>query len=394
MRNLAAAAIVFCLAAQAQTTAQLQAPKPPKTAASPLAASVLILVNDEIFPSPGTGRKGASEWVGEYYAGKRGIPASNIVHLSIPCPDGALHWDCWHISWDNFNTMIRQPLLKALKSKDPSNSIRYIVPVWGIPSHISSIPGVPSGGWSVDTFLASIQSGNASVGMGNPYLAGTEEAKAHFATWQNPAGWRMYLVTRLDGPTPQIAAELVDKAMRAETNLKRSDGIAYFDFRHLACCDGYTPGDQSVENANRLSTAQGFRSVLNDQVETKHMIQSAPNTLWAWGWYSGPSTNDGYQFVEGAVGAQLTSYTADGLRVPRPGAWVELWLRQGITATWGATAEPSVAGYALGDNFFAHFWTGYNFAESAYLATPALNHTMVFVGDPLYSPQIFRSQVH
>ena len=149
-----------------------------------------------------------------------------------------------------------------------------------------------------------------------------------------------------------------------------------------------------MTNANRLSASHGFRSVLNDQTQTGHMIREAPNALWAWGWYSGTVTNDVYQFVEGAVGAQLTSYTADGIRVPRPGAWVELWLRRGITATWGATGEPTVEGYAKGDNFFAHFWTGYNFAESSYLAAPALNHMMVFVGDPLYSPLVFRSKDH
>jgi len=385
--------ILVSLAARAQAP-NTPAPKPPKVAISPQAASVLILVNDDVPPSPGTGRKGASVWVGEYYAGKRGIPAGNILHLSIPCQDGALAWDCWHVSWEVFDASIRRPLLKALTARGTSSSIRYIVPVWGVPSHVSQIPGFSGEGLSVDSFLASIQSGNTSVGLRNPYRAETEEAKAHFANWQNPAGWPMYLVTRLDGPTPQIATGLVDKAMRAETNLKRTDGIAYFDYRHLACCDGYTPGDQSVANANRLSATHGFRSVLNDQGETKHMIQEAPNTLWAWGWYSGPVTNDVYQFVEGAVGAQLTSYTADGIRVPRPGAWVELWLRRGITATWGATTEPTLGGYALGDNFFAHFWTGYNFAESSYLASPALNHTMVFVGDPLYSPLVFRSPEH
>src|SRR5438045_4201397 len=94
-------AILICLLAQSQTPGDT-APKPPKTAASPEAESVLILVNDETPSSPGTGRTGASVWVGEYYAGKRGIPASNILHLRLPCGDGPLHWDCWHISWEDF----------------------------------------------------------------------------------------------------------------------------------------------------------------------------------------------------------------------------------------------------------------------------------------------------
>ena len=232
---LAAGAILTCWLAQAQT------PRPPKTAASPLAASVLILVNDEIPPAPGTGRKGASDWVGEVYAEKRGIPSGNILHLSIPCADGALHWDCWHVSWADFDALIRRPVLKALTARGASNSIRYIVPVWGVPSHVTHVPGFSGEGLSVDGFLASVQSGNLSVGLRNPYHAEVEEAKAHFANWQNPAGWRMYLVTRLDGPTPQIVLGLVNKAMRAETNLKASDGIAYFDFRHWPAATATLP---------------------------------------------------------------------------------------------------------------------------------------------------------
>jgi uncharacterized protein (TIGR03790 family) len=136
--------------------------------------------------------------------------------------------------------------------------------------------------------------------------------------------------------------------------------------------------------------SHSFTSVLNDQSRIGSMIRKAPRTLWAWGWYSGPATWDGYEFVEGAVGAQLTSYTANSVRTMMPGTWVPLWLQAGITATWGATGEPTLAGYAMGDNLLSHFWMGYNFAESSYLAAPALNHKMVFIGDPLYAPRIFR----
>src|SRR5262245_7454615 len=97
------ALLVFTFGAAAQSL------KPPKQAASPEAASVLILVNDEVLPEKGTGRKSASIWVGESYAAKRGIPESNILHLRIPGTGDPLAWDAWHISWDNFDTYIRKP---------------------------------------------------------------------------------------------------------------------------------------------------------------------------------------------------------------------------------------------------------------------------------------------
>ena len=366
-------------------------------AATPDASRVLILVNDEVPPSAGTGRKGASVYAGEYYAEKRGVPKEHILHLRIPlacCQHDPLAWDSWHIRWDRFDETIRKPLLKYLSAHRLTGEIDYIVSAFGIPTTLVNTPSVQNGnGLSVDSFLASINSGAEAIGLRNPYHAKkATDMPPHFREWSNPAGWKMYLVTRLDGPSVAVATGLVDKAMRAEKHLKRKDGIAWFDYRHRPCCDAYYEADQGVMDAYVLSTAQGFKSMLNDQGKTKAMIHDAPETLWAWGWYSGPKTWEGYRFVEGAVGAQLTSYTATNIRGMMPGTWVPLWLNAGITATWGATGEPTVRGYARGENLLNHFWMGYNFAESSYIASPVLNHKMIFVGDPLYAPEIFRQR--
>jgi hypothetical protein len=67
------------------------------------------------------------------------------------------------------------------------------------------------------------------------------------------------------------------------------------------------------------------------------------------------------------------------------------WRRKyGTYSTWGATGERYTTGHANGDVLFGHFWRGYNFAESAYLANPFLNRMMVFMGDPLYAPRAFQ----
>ncbi|MFN7937697.1 MAG: TIGR03790 family protein [Bryobacteraceae bacterium] len=383
-------AVCLVLAALLPLAEAQQRPRLRKVAASPEAGRVLVVVNKAVGKMEGTGKTGASVWVGEYYAEKRGIPAANILYLDIPSTDDPFAWDSWHLPHARYEEFIRQPLLKKLRSYPPDQRILYIVTTFGVPSHLQSFPNVPGEGWSVDSCIAGLEAPNQQWRMVNPYRAALSQTPAHFENWQNPAGWPMYLVTRLDGPTPVIAAGLVDKAMQAEQTLRSTDGAGYYDFRHVACCDAYYQGDLTFLNAYNLSAKRGFRSVLNDQSQTKGMIKGAPDTLWAWGWYSGPAVNDVYQFVNGAVGAQLTSYTAEGIRIPRPGAWVELWLRRGITATWGATTEPTLSGYAMGDNLLSRFWSGYNFAESAYLASPFLFHTMVFLGDPLYAPRVFR----
>ena len=43
--------------------------------------------------------------------------------------------------------------------------------------------------------------------------------------------FKMFVVTRLDGPTAEIAKGLVDKAIQGETSLTLKSGIAYFDYQ-------------------------------------------------------------------------------------------------------------------------------------------------------------------
>jgi uncharacterized protein (TIGR03790 family) len=358
-------------------------------------STVLILVNDLVPPESGTNGIGASIYVGQYYAARRGIPAANILHLNVPlgcCANDPHDWDSWNIPWSNFETYIRAPLRNFLESGGLKYGIKYIVPTYGVAVRVTT-PNHPAGlqpdFLSIDSFLAALYSGTDAQFQRNPYAVSVPSySKPHFADWQNPQRWPMYLVSRLDGPSAAIAAGLVDKAILAESTLSRSDGIGYFDYQNSS---NYPVTDGTMYNAYQLALQHGMRAVLNDQSVTGAMIHDAPQALWAWGWYSGPFDWDGYQFVNGAVGAQLTSYTANVIRYQGQGTWVARWLQAGVTATWGTTGEPYTSGYANGDNLLDHFWNGYNFGESSYLAAPVLNWMMVFVGDPLYAPRIFET---
>jgi len=349
-------------------------------------ASVLLIVNDATVPEPGTGKMKASQYVANYYAQARRIPKSNIFHINYRmgcCSSYATLSDSWTISWKDFDERIRQPLKKFLEEKQLKDKIRYIVPTYGVPSHLTQ----PVAGLSVDTFLAALYSPQADRTLSqNPYYQHSPvSTPERFKDFDLP--FPMYLVTRLDGPTAQIAASLVDKAMEAERGIEKDSGIGYFDFRSVV--GQYQSGDDSVKRAFEFCEQTGFRCTFNNQSQTGGMIRDAPDTLWAWGWYSGAVTRDVYRFKPGAVAAQLTSYSASSIRYPKGGAYVELFLRRGVTATWGATGEPYLTGFANGDNLLNHLWNGYNFAESSYIANPRLGWMMVFVGDPLYRP-VFR----
>jgi uncharacterized protein (TIGR03790 family) len=363
-------------------------------------SSVLVLVNDAYLPETGTNGVGASIFVGEHYAEMRNIPASNILHLNIPYAgwqsDGQWHgmeYDAnQFLSYADYLTYIQNPVNKYLEENGLSGTILYIVTTYGIPVMLGDTV------WreSIDSLLSIMNSGVAPEAGWLPNLYQDPTATgspAHFAQWINPNGYKMYLVTRLDGPNATIAASLVDKAILAEETLTPSSGIGYFDFvGYPASNTSYYPLDQTMLNAYSTAVDFGIPAVLNDQSHTGHPIEAGPNPAWVWGWYIPSITNTYSTPVTGAVGSQATSYTCNSLRdggLPGDSNWCAYFLLNGFTATWGATGEPYTIGIATGDSLFGHLWRGYNFAESSYLANPFNNWMMVFIGDPLYSPRRF-----
>jgi uncharacterized protein (TIGR03790 family) len=511
----------------------------------------------------------------------RGIPSSQILHLNIPL--SVLLYKPYYeeISWANYLTYIQNPVKTFLETNGLKDKIMYIVPTYGVPYKLGNLPtNNYSASYSLDSVLAGLYSGLTSPFSWNPYQGGATNMPPHFKNWTNPNGWKMYIVTRLDGPSAVIAAGLVDKAMSAETSLKKTDGNGYFDFRNYGGDNSnpYHVADQTVLNGYNLAIAAGLPAVLNDQSQSGYMFaepssyaftgssvsivsdgintvttsfafsaitagkfkiafrnykqgppergehwpitsrvysadrksywelyypftfdgwsaryatlskivngstvasvsvavtntpqavdleftfsnttgtmfkngvalasltdvasnqfavsftqirfqdwigqlngltitdaggaavwddsfasdstrnytwmtmpQQAPRALWIWGWYGDPGW-DAYGIVNGAIGTQLISDSASHLR--QVSSWAPYFLQQGITATWGASGEPYTYGYANGDTLFNHIWNGYNFGESSYIATPGLNWMMVFVGDPLYSPAIFKT---
>jgi uncharacterized protein (TIGR03790 family) len=360
----------------------------PRLSAAHEPAKVLLVVNDATPPETGTGGIGASLFVAERYAEARGVPQSNIVHINVPLFLGDPHLpDSYTISLDNFVLEIERPIQTFLK-KGKFKHIKYIVPTYGVPTHIANDPSGFAPGLSVDSYLACMSAcTNNQVLFHNPVY--NSDPLSLSANWNNAAlRSPIYAVVRLDGPSAIIAAGLVDKAIAAERGITRDSGIGYFDFQHRTDPnDAYYPADQTMLSAYSLCVAAGMRCLLNDQSQTGSLILNAPQTLWAWGWYN-TTVNDVYSFVPGAVGAQLTSYTANDIRNVGVtyGTWVPTWLQAGITATWGATSEPFTQFYADGNILLNHLWQGYTFGEAAYIATPALNWMMIFVGDPLYRP--------
>jgi uncharacterized protein (TIGR03790 family) len=351
-------------------------------------ATVLIIVNDATPPEAGTNGVGASVWVGQHYAAARGIPTSNIFHINYGGWNGLItspqDWSNYYLDWDSYVGLIRDPLRQFLATNNLTDKINYIVPTYGVPFKTEIGNLADQTNLSIDSYLATLNSDASNTFESNPYHATgyTDLTRPHFRDFTNTGGTKIYIVSRMDGPSAVEAASLVDKAMSAEQSLRVGSGMSYFD-----TFGGTTGKAVSFDNAYHATLAAGFPSTENI---SGNMTTHAPNTQFAWGWYG--SDTGAYTFLNGAVGAQLTSYTANQIRTAGGVAnWVPNWIHAGITATWGATGEPYTNGYTMGDVLLNEFYHGYNFGESALLATPFLHWMMIFVGDPLYAPYIFQN---
>lgn len=230
----------------------------------PQAERVLILVNDAMKPEPGTGAIGASVFVGEYYAGKRGIPKGNILHLTTATAEA--------VSYSDYVNQIEKPVKAFLEANDGAKKqqILYIVPTYGIPVK-ANVTGdqIPA----VDSLLAGMYASSTfSIRIANPYAAPQGSRPAKFAAWSDQRDeigiWKMFLVSRLDGPGAIIAKGLVDKAISAESDLTLTSGKGYFDYQGTRGPSEWQYAvDEEIRNASALSKSKGFPTVLNTQRE-------------------------------------------------------------------------------------------------------------------------------
>jgi uncharacterized protein (TIGR03790 family) len=351
-----------------------------------------------------------SKAVAEYYAKARQVPRNQIYGFTLSTGD--------EMSRDEFRDLLQKPLAHWLEQdgfwqfgsvtnmmtngeqrverRVVSSKIRYAVLCYGIPLKIAPDPnlhetikkGAPvelqRNEAAVDSELAWLPLIEMNVLLSGPlpnWTYGTTKEAA-----LNPTNG-ILLVARLDGPTPEIARGLVDKALEAER-----DGLwgrAYFDLRNISD-PGYKIGDDWIRSASEICRELGFETVIDEKPETFPasfpMSQIAIYEGWYDGTVSGPFTLPKVEFMPGAFAYHLHSYSANTLRSTTQN-WVGPLLAKGATCTMGCVNEPYLGATPNVAVFTARFLAnGFTFGEAAWAAQPALSWQTTVVGDPLYRP--------
>lgn len=211
---------------------------------------------------------------------------------------------------------------------------------------------------------------------------------------QNMPLWlsaKTLMVSRLDGPSAQVVAGLVDKAIEAEK--KGLSGMAYIDARGLDISGRPAPYsfesfDKSLHLLAAMLRKHTSMEVVVENTDSLFAAGSCPKAAIYCGWYSVKKYIDAFDFVPGAVGFHIASFEAADLRNAASPHWCPAMLSDGVTATFGAVSEPYLHSFPMPDEFFAEMLNGKCLVEAFYRTNPFNSWQLILIGDPLYKLNI------
>jgi len=334
---------------------------------------VLIVVNQA---SP------LSRKIGEYYAERRRVPASNICRLQSTSNE--------EISRSDYDSQIAKPIQDYLRGHKLTEKVLYIVTTAGVPLKIRGSLGITGDAASVDSELTLLYSDihghshSTAGGVANPFFG---KSNVIFLHSQFP----IYLVTRLAGFDFEDVKAIIDRAIEA-----RNRGKFVIDLRG----SDTTQGNRWLIEAARQIPRDRLVLDLTPKVLT---YQSDVIAYASWG-SNDPDRKErhlGFHWLPGAIATEYVS--TNGRTFARPpdnwniGAWGDPkatfggspqtltadFIHDGATGASGHVYEPYLEFNPRPNLVLPAYLHGRNLAESFYLGIPDLSWMNIVVGDPL-----------
>jgi uncharacterized protein (TIGR03790 family) len=195
------------------------------------------------------------------------------------------------------------------------------------------------------------------------------------------------MVTRRDGPTPEVVDRIILSSLKVEKD--GLQGQVALDGRGLKGDDGYSRYDKTIRSlAELLQSKTKLKVTFDDKEPLFQPGPEAPRDVAIYcGWYSLRNYVPALQFHEGAVGFHVASSELVSLRAENERGWVRNLLNDGVSATLGPVAEPYLHAFPPADEFFPLLMTGkLTLAEVYWKTTPLTSWMTTCIGDPLYTP--------
>ena len=372
-----------------------------------------------------------SRAVADHYIAKRGVPKGNVVELDLSKGED--------ISRADYDTKFASPLREALAGH--KDAAKVLVTTYGVPLRVGGVVPNEAERKELETLrpeltearkmLADLEKNKdgdakelaAAKGAVNR-LQGRERVLTHaesnasvdselmllwwesypLARWvanplymQTSDAFRrkvppVVLVSRLDGPTVEIAKRLVDDAVATENSGLKGKavidarGIAFDPSKGADSGHGYGGYDESMREAAALLKKAGLTVELDDKGAVLTPGAATGVALYC-GWYSHANFVDCCEYERGAVAWHLASSEAVTLRNKDSKVWCPNLLKKGVCATVCPVAEPYTVGFPKPAEFFGLLATGeYTLVECYARSMLFCSWMTVLVGDPLYVP--------
>ncbi len=354
-------------------------------AQSQTSANILLVVNDS---------SQASVRIGEYYAAKRHIPLDNIIRLKVEPKD--------EMTGSDFGRLVQAPIVDWFGRRGAHDRILYIVLTKGVPLRVTGTVGRRGTAASVDSELALLyrRMTGATVPIDgpvdNPYFRadGTVTGAERFTHRRQD----IFLVTRLDGFTVEDVLALIDRGLApASTGRFVFDQKAPSDER----------GNDWLSSAAKWLAANGFADRVRLE-STSRVVADEQDVIGYSSWGSNDpgltGRHPGLTFTPGAIATMFVSTDARTFTGPppdwRPGSRNDPksyyagspqslagdLIHDGVTGLAAQISEPYLDGIVRPDILFPAYASGFNLAESFYLAMPYVSWQTVVIGDPLCAP--------
>jgi len=359
---------------------------------SDLPARVVILANADDRESIGLARA---------YAQARSIPVENVIALPLPLVET--------ISWQDFLTKLWTPLQQKLAAGSWIDAIEttltdslgrrkwvvhgqrlsYLVICKGVPLRIEHDPALYSENLpvtknpqfrhntgAVDSELSLLAIPNYPINgfVLNPLF------NLKTAPLLNTA--LIIKVSRLDGPSFDVARDLFISALKAE----REGLIGRFS---IDSGGPHPVGDRWLEESSKRLSALGYPGETDTSKDTLSSGSRVDELAWYFGWYTadidGPFRLPGFRFAPGAIALHIHSFSATSLRSPSHG-WSGPLITRGIAGTFGNVAEPFLEFSHQPQKIIEALSNGMTLGDAAYFAVTALSWQAIAIGDPLYRP--------
>lgn len=357
-----------------------------------LADRVLVIENTN---SP------ASVEIAEDYARRRKVKQV----LKVQCPETET------LAYGEFKSSIQQPLEAYLKG----HKVDFIVLTKGIPIRLTDAGiGMFSKQPSLDSFIAALgyAQGGRKVTLLDTGFTGTAFINRFFNSKErfSHAKFGGYLVTRLDGYTPDEAKMLTAFALQSEKarptgpillDVAEGFGVTKAELAPISTDDAakevkelpYSDWNGDLVSAGTLLSGRKI-PVQVDRTPTFVGGLSDLMGYASWGSNDPGFKAEGYlklRFAPGAIAETAVSTSARTF-LPTAGgqSLIADLVRGRITGVKGYVDEPLLQAVASPTVLFDRYTSGWTLAESFYAASRFVGWEDIVIGDPLCSPYAAR----